>query len=329
MTYRYRLQGEDADWQNAGSRRQAFYTRLRPGKYTFEVSAREGQGSWVNLQAPLRIDVLPTFYQTYWFDSFVLLLLCLIIFAAYILRLRQVTGRIQLLSEERSRERTKIARELHDTLLQSIHGLMLRFHFAVAALPEDEPARQSLQVALSRADDVIVEGRRQVQDLREEVPDATDFTSVLAEVGQELEVQKAMRFEVKEEGKPQELNPVIRSELRKIAREALRNTLQHSGATSTVIALSYASLEFVMRLSDNGVGISPLILNQGKRHGHWGLVGMRERAAAIHGKMQVWSSSDEGTEIEVRIPANDAYCYPRFHIRLLHLLSHNRRNAKD
>jgi signal transduction histidine kinase len=198
---------------------------------------------------------------------------------------------------------------------------MLRFHFATEALPQDEPARQSLQFALSRADEVILEGRRRVQDLRDEVPDATDFAAQLAAVASELEIQKAMAFCVTENGEPKELSSDVRGELCKIAQEALANMLRHSGAKRADIVLTYADKEFTMRCCDNGAGLLPSILSDGKREGHWGLVGMRERASSIEGKLQLWSSPGSGTEIEIRIPDRRAYRFSRRPAKWLHSVS--------
>jgi signal transduction histidine kinase/ligand-binding sensor domain-containing protein len=328
IKYRYMMEGEDATWQKAGSRRQAFYSHLRPGTYRFRVFAGSEDDAMAELSVPLALTVTPTFYQTPWFAAICCLLVLTFLYLAYLLRMQYVTNRLKERLKERSRERIRIARELHDTLLQSIHGLMLRFHFATEALPPEEPARQALQVALSRADEVIVEGRRRVQDLREEAPDAADFAAKLAAVGLELEMQKAMGFQVTEDGDRQELNPVVQGELCKIAREALTNTLHHSRATRAEIALCYGGFEFVMRCSDNGVGLAPSILSRGKRDGHWGLVGIRERTSTIQGKLQLWSSSDEGTEIEIRIPGKVAYRFPGRRARLLRLLTQQGRDVE-
>jgi signal transduction histidine kinase/ligand-binding sensor domain-containing protein len=327
-SYRYIMEGEDVSWQKVGNRRQAFYSHLRPGTYRFRIVAGSEDDAMVELSAPLVLTVTPTFYQTPWFAAICGLLVLTILYFAYLLRMQFVTNRLKERLKERSSERIRIARELHDTLLQSVQGLMLRFHFATEALPPDEPARHALQVALSRADDVIVEGRRRVQDLREEVPDVADFAAILAAVGLELEMQKAMSFQVTEDGERQELNPVVQSELCKIAREALTNALRHSGATAAEIVLNYASLEFVMKCSDNGVGLSPSILSHGKRDGHWGLVGMRERTSAIKATMELWSSPDEGTEVEIRIPGKIAYRFPRRPTGLLRLLSQHQGSAE-
>ncbi|MGA2850432.1 MAG: triple tyrosine motif-containing protein [Terracidiphilus sp.] len=329
VRFRYRIQETDKDWHEAAAADPVSYRNLGPGSYHFIVEASDSSGSWSDKVATLDFTILPAYYQSWWFLGLCLLSGLFLIWTMVTIRLRQKGEEIAALARERTNERIRIARDLHDTLLQSVHGLMLRIHFATEALPDNEPARQELQAALARADDVIVEGRRRVEDLREEVPDATDFTAVLAELGQELEIQKEMSFQVTEEGERRELNPAARIELYKIAREALRNTLQHSGATGAVIALSYGSLEFIMKVSDNGVGISPSILNEGQRHGHWGLIGMRERTSTMKGKIEIWSSPSEGTEIELCIPAKVVYRFPGRGARLLRLLTYYRPDVED
>jgi len=327
IRYRYRLEGEDAGWQNAGSRRQAFYSHLRPGTYRFMVGAGSDDPAMAELATPLVLIVTPTFYQTPWFAAVCALTVLIVLYLLYMARMHYVTSQLRERLKERSSERIRIARELHDTLLQSIHGLMLRFHFATEALPSGEPARASLQLALSRADEVIVEGRRRVQDLREELPDAEDFAAMLAAVGLELEMQAAMSFQVTEDGERQELNPAVQGELCKIAREALTNTRRHSGATAAEIVLGYGGLEFVMRCGDNGAGLPVSVLSQGRRDGRWGLVGIRERTATLQGKMQLRNSPERGAEVEIRIPAKVAYRFPGRRARLLRLVAQLRRDA--
>jgi signal transduction histidine kinase/ligand-binding sensor domain-containing protein len=328
VIYKYMLVGEDTAWQDAGTRRQAFYRHLSPGKYTFRVAAASGDEVVTELTLPLVLTVTPAFYQTKWFIAICLLAALSLLYAAYLMRMQYVTNGLKERLKERSSERIRIARELHDTLLQSIHGLMLRFHFATEALPEDEPVRKSLQVALSRADEVILEGRRRVQDLREEVSDVVDFASQIASLATDLDIQRVMEFYVTENGEPMELDVGVRGELCKVAREALTNMLRHSGAKRAEIALTYDGDEFMMKCCDNGVGLAPAILSDGKRQGHWGLVGMRERISTIEGTLQLWSSPGCGTEIEIRIPGRKAYRYSSVPSKWFQRLSQLRRNAE-
>lgn len=328
VTYKYMLEGEESEWHEAGDRRQAFYTHLQPGSYRFRLRASNGKEKWVELATPLQLTITPAFYQTLWFRALCAIAVFALLYLIYLVRVQHITNRMRERMKERSGERLRIARELHDTLLQSIHGLVLRVHFAAEALPHDEPVRESLQLALSRADDVILEGRRRVQDLREEVPNLTNLATQIAIIAADLDVQTTMSFRIVEDGKRIELDPMIQRELCVIAREALTNTVRHAQAASAEISLMYASPYFQMKCCDTGVGLAPAILSKGDRTGHWGLVGMRERAIAIGGTLQLWSSQGAGTEIEIRVPARQAYRFPSTRMMWLQRLLQLRHQAE-
>jgi len=307
VSYRYMLQGQDKDWRDVGNRRQAFYNYLGPGKYSFRVQASTGQGRWIELAMPLRLIVTPAFYQTWWFYAFCAFPILGLLYLGYLWRIHRVTSRLRERLKERAEERVRIARELHDTLLQSVHGLMLRFHFATEQLESNEPARDSLRLALSRADEVLLEGRRRVQDLREEVPDATDLAGQIAKAAETMDLHAALSFNIVESGTRTVLAPRVQVEVCRIAKEALANSLHHSDATSATVVLTYGGSDFTLECSDDGKGLPASILSSGRLAGHWGLVGMRERAASVKGKLELWSSPGNGTKITVRIPSHTAY----------------------
>jgi len=327
VSYRYLLEGEDKDWHDAGSRRQAFYTDLGPGSYRFRVQSTNGKERWVELSRPLSLTITPAFYQTLWFYALCLVAVFALLYLIYLLRVQHILNRMRERMRERTGERLRIARELHDTLLQSIHGLVLRVHFAAESLPPDEPARASLQLALTRADEVILEGRRRVQDLREEVPEAANLAAQIASIAEELAVRKSMSFRIVEDGQCVELDPQIQRELCVIAREALTNTVRHAQAPGAEIFLVYANSYFLMRCCDTGVGLAPSVLARGNRAGHWGLVGIRERVLAIEGKIQFWSAPGAGTEIEIRLPGRRAYRVPHTRMMWLKRLMQLRQDA--
>jgi signal transduction histidine kinase/ligand-binding sensor domain-containing protein len=327
VTYQYKLEGEDGVWREVGNRRQAFYTNLRAGKYSFHVRASNGTALWQELSVPLAITITPAFYQTVWFYLLSALVVLTLLYLGYLLRVQYLTNLLKDRLKERSDERLRIARALHDTLLQSVHGLMLRFHFAAQTLSENTPARQSLEVALVRADAVYLEARGQVESLRDEVAEGGDLLSLIAKRAQELEIPERMAFQIIENGQRQVLNANAQGELYRIASEALTNTVLHADAPSAEIILTYGGSELLMKCCDSGVGLPPAVLAKGQRTGHWGLVGMRERAAAIEGKMQIWSSPGGGTEIEVRIPSRRAYLYPSKRLVWLQRLLQFRRTA--
>ena len=328
VKYRYMLEGEDKAWRSVGSRRQAFYSHLAPGRYRFKVAASSEGDSWTDLAAPFVLTVTPAFYQTAWFSIGCVLVALALLYVLYLLRVQAVTRRLKSRMRERSSERLRIARELHDTLLQSIHGLVLRVHFATEELPASEPARESLQQALSRADAVILEGRRRVQDLREEIPDAGDLAAQLTRIAEEIEIHKSMPFKIIEDGRHRDLDADVQRELCMIAREALTNTVRHSKAGSAEILLTYSETHLVMKCVDSGIGLEPAIFTRGNRAGHWGLVGIRERAVSIQSKVQIWSSPRAGTEIEIRVPARKAYRAPRSRLMWLQRLLQFRQDAE-
>ena len=306
VSYRYRLVGEDRDWQEVGTRRQAFYTRLSPGAYQFQVSARVGGGRWSDLAMPLHIRVEPAFYQTALVRTLAVLLLLGLLWAAYLVRVRQLTARMRLRHEERTEERLRIARELHDTLLQSIHGLMLRFHYAAEVIPASEPAHGHLSVALAHADEVISEGRRRVQNLRTEPPAPGNFAAELARLGTEMYAEGALAISVIAQGRPRPLLPSVQQELLLIVREALINILQHAHATQATVELIYGAVSLRLRCRDDGIGMNAEMASAG-RAGHWGLVGMQERARSIGAALEVSSAPGRGTEVYLRIPAFRSY----------------------
>jgi signal transduction histidine kinase/ligand-binding sensor domain-containing protein len=312
VRFRYKLEGMDSGWQNAGSRRQAFYNNLPPGQYQFVVSASNGDNLWNEAGDTLRFNIPPAFYQTYWFRSLSVILFLAGLFGIYQLRMRQLAHQYTLRLEERVSERTRIARELHDTLLQNFNGLLLRFQGAYNQLPSrPEEARKALGVALDRGAEAITAARDTVQKLRTPPSGANELSSAIAALSEELRVSQteglspAVEFEV--EGGERELNPMLRDEIYRITAEALRNAFRHAQAARIDVAIRHGDHEFRIAVKDNGKGIDPEVLKQGSRRGHWGLTGMRERAEAIGAELDVWSSNGNGTEVSLRVPAAIAY----------------------
>jgi signal transduction histidine kinase len=235
------------------------------------------------------------------------------IWVVYRFRLRQMTARVNLRYTERLAERTRIARELHDTLLQSFHGLMFRFQAARNMLPRrPEEAIQTLDGAIARAEQAIAEGRDAIQGLRSEPVAHNDLAQLLTAMGQELaSSQEANRdsaiFRVTVEGDRQTLSPILQDEVYRIARELLRNAFQHARARQIEAEVRYDARVFRLRVRDDGKGIDPGVLQQGERARHWGLPGIRERAKQIGARLDFWSEVGAGTEVELSIPASVAY----------------------
>jgi ligand-binding sensor domain-containing protein/signal transduction histidine kinase len=312
VRFRYKLDGRDTDWQEPGTRRQAFYNDLAPRKYLFHVIACNNDGVWNPTGSTLNFSVAPAYYQTLWFRLLCAGLAAIAIALLYRLRVRQIAAAIGVRFDERLAERTRIARELHDTLLQSFHGLMFRLQATRNMLPRrTEEAIQSLDGAIARAEEAIAEGRDAIQDLRSDSTKRSDTAQWLTVLGQELassqDVKEAPAFRVTIEGEPRALSPAFQDELYRIAREVLRNAFQHAHAHHIEAEVRYDDRSWRLRFRDDGIGIDPKVLEEGKRAGHWGLPGIRERAKRIGARLDLWSDAGAGTEIELTVPASIAY----------------------
>ena len=305
--FRYRLSGVDETWVDAGMRREAFYTNLGPGRYRFEVLAANESAVWSPAPAALDFEIAPTFVQTRTFIGLCALgaaaLLALLIQA----RVRQLTARARGRLEERLLERERIARELHDTLLQDTLGLVLKVRAAAARVARSEPARQMLDQALTSADRILTEGRDRIQDLRIQGDASKDLPHALARVGKELAEHASSSCRVTVEGSTRTLQPTVSEEAYRIGREALSNAFRHSNATAVEAPIIYGADEFRLRVRDDGRGIDVSTLEADSTPGHWGLTGMRERAELIRAQLSIWSRESAGTEIELRVPARLAY----------------------
>jgi signal transduction histidine kinase len=258
----------------------------------------------------LEFSVDPAFYQTNWFRALCVLLGLTMLWAAWQWRLRQLRQQFETTLDVRVSERTRIARELHDTLLQSFHGLLLRFQTVSQLLPERSvEAKEKLDCAIDQAADAIAEGRDAVQGLRDSAVQSNDLARAVNTLGEELAAgaggQGSAAFRVTIEGEPRELHPIVRDEIYRICAEALRNAFSHAQARSIDVELRYDDKQFELRVRDDGKGIDPAVLSG--REGHYGLPGMRERATGIAGNLAVWSKPGAGTEVELIIPGAKAY----------------------
>jgi signal transduction histidine kinase len=306
------LEGRDQDWRDAGGRRQAFYTNLPPGNYRFRVKACNNSGVWNEAGASWDFSIAPACHQTTWFRLACGAAFGTLLWWLYRLRLRRISMQFNMRLEERVGERTRIAEELHDTLLQSFQGLMLRFQTVVELLPARPlEAKQALEGALERADQAIREGRDAIHDLRSGTVGGTDLAQAVTTIVDELAAShanlKAARFSVVTEGRPRNLRLILRDEIYRIAREALWNAFSHARARQIEAEIAYSRSTLRLRVRDDGIGIHPAVLDQGGRAGHWGLTGMRERAKRIGGQLDVWSRPGAGTEVELSIPGSIAY----------------------
>jgi ligand-binding sensor domain-containing protein/signal transduction histidine kinase len=314
--YRYKLEGLERDWNEVGSdRRQATYTTLPAGKYTFRVQGATSGGAWSDPGVALSIEVLPPWWGTWWFRSACGIITLVSLWLAYYLRIRRIAWQFNVRLEERVGERTRIARELHDTLLQSFHGLMFRFQAARNMLPRcPEEAMQALDEALERTEQAVAEGRDAVRGLRASTVVTNELAQAVRALGNEMSREPASQnsahgcagFHVVVEGPPRDLHPILQDEIYAIAREAVRNAFRYAQARNIEADITYTESSFQLSIRDDGKGIDAGIVAEG-RAGHYGVRGMRERAKRIGGKLDVWSRNGAGTEIELSIPGSIAY----------------------
>ena len=305
--FRYKLEGSDREWQEVGTRREALYTNLRPGHYTFRVSAANNDGVWNNAGASIRFTIPPAFYQTRWFYTLCGLACVAILIALYGVRMRQVASQVRDRLEARLAERERIARELHDTLLQGTQGLIWRFQAAADRMAPGEPARRLMEESLDRADKLLEEGRDRVKDLRLAASDVADLAQALAAEGEQFAQLHSVAFRMSVEGTRRDLHPIVREEGFCIGREALSNAFRHAKARDIEAEVIYGETTLHVRIRDDGRGIDAAVLQAGGRAGHFGLVGMRERASKLGAHLEVWSTPGTGTEVELRVPADVAY----------------------
>jgi signal transduction histidine kinase len=307
VSYRYRLDGYETAWQNAGQRTEAIYTHLRPGSYRFEVMARNAYGVWTSPVASASFTILPRFYQQL---PFQILCGCLLLFALWLLvraQLQFEAAAIRERAEERADERISIARDLHDTLLQGIQGLLLTFHAAAERVPDDHESKHVLERALSTADKIIVEGRDRVKGLRSLDLVGEEFCAALKNLGEDLNASGAVNYSVSCQESQHTLTPHIASEVFLIAREAVMNAFRHGQASAIAVRVRYGRREFTLECHDDGHGFEPGDIEEQTTPGHWGIRGMTERAQRLRAKLEVQSAPGEGTIVTLTLKARRAY----------------------
>jgi signal transduction histidine kinase len=305
VVFRYMLDGFDNRWMEAAQRRQAFYTNLPPGSYRFRVIASNDDGVWNAAGASIGIEIPPVFYQTRWFAALCLVVVVFLSCTFYQLRVRQVARALSVRFDERLAERTRIARDLHDTLLQTIQGSKLVIDDALEA-PQDlvrmRRAVKQLSGWLQRA---IQEGRAALASLRASGTRTSDLVEDLRRVTEPDCAPEGMSISFSVIGEVRDLHPLVREEVCRVGEQAVRNALAHSRGRQLEVELRYAQ-DLAVRVSDDGVGIDSLVLQRGKE-GHFGLQGMRERASRIGGKLTVLSSPNFGTEVTIVVPGRLAF----------------------
>jgi signal transduction histidine kinase len=310
IRFRVKLEGRDPDWKDVGNERKAFYNDLPPRNYRFRVAASNNSGVWNEAGASFDFSIRPAYYQTTWFQASSAAAFFLMLWGLYRYRLHQIAQRFNTRMEARVDERTRIARELHDTLLQSFQALMIHFQAVDNLLPPGK-GKDALEKVLDRADRALVEGRNAIQNIRSSTTVTNELSNAVTALGEELagshdgETGPAT-FRVSVEGTPRDLRPILRDDIYRIAREALQNAFRHAQASQIEADITYGDSLLRLRVRDDGKGIDPKHLQAG-RDGHWGLPGMRERAQQIGAQFEMWSEVGAGTEVELRIPGSIVY----------------------
>ncbi len=310
VRFRYWLEGYDRGFNEPVADREAGYTNLGPRSYRFHVIASNPDGVWNKKEAVLSFEVDPAYWQTWWFQVALAILCMLAGVALYRLRLRQLAAHLNIRFEERLAERSRIAQELHDTLLQGFISASMQVHVAADRLPTDSPIKASLTRSLELMRQVIDEGRNAVRGLRSNQGGSLDledaFSQILNELTRGEQSGTAIAFRIISEGARRTLHPVLRDEVYRIGREALLNAFRHSKARSIEIELDYSAGSLRVLIRDDGCGIDSATLREG-REGHWGLSGMRERADRIGARLRLWSGAGAGTEVELQVPGHIAF----------------------
>jgi signal transduction histidine kinase len=310
VLFRYKLDGVDTGWQNVGTRRQAYYTKLGPGQYTFRVMACNNDGVWNEAGALMSLTLSPAWFQRTWFR--LLCVVCGVVMASllYRIRVRQIAAGINARFEERLAERNLVAQELHDTLLQGFLSASMQVHVAKDRLPEDSPVKPALTRSLELMGQVIEEGRMALRGIRSTAVVALDLEDAFAQIQQEFTPgstnEKPAEFRLIVEGRQKPLNPLLRDEIYRIGREALTNAFRHARASHVEIELQHGSRDFRLLVSDDGCGVDPHTLHAGQ-NGHRGLSGMRERAERMGARLHLFSSPSAGTEVYLSVPGFIAY----------------------
>jgi len=308
----YRLDSVDSEWLDAPSPTHAIYTNMPPGKHAFHIRACNREGIWDRTGAVYYITQQPYFYETGWFRLATIIVGLLSLWALYRLRLRQATARVATRLEGRLAERSRIARELHDTLLQSFQGVVFLFQGTANLLPAGE-AKQKFEGALDQAEQAIVGGRDAVHEMRSSEA-ASELSAAISAFAEEFAASQpgngSPTIHVRVEGTPRTLNTLLHDEAYRIAVEALRNAFQHAQAHQIEVEIIYGERQLLLRVRDDGKGVDPDVLGHG-RAGHFGLPGMHERAKLIGGSLEVRSKAGSGTEVELAIPSSIAYTKSR------------------
>ncbi len=306
IRFRYKLDGSDRGWSDIVASRQVVYSNLGPGSYRFHVVASNSEGLWNGPETSIPFVIEPAFWQTWWFRAACLAGFLLLLLALYRLRMYHLTKQWNVRFHDRLAERTRIAQELHDTLLQGVLSARLQLDVAEDQLAADSPAKPLLRRVLQLMGTVTEEGRNALRGLRAPESGSTSLENAFARMRKEFGLDERIDFRVIVDSESRPLRPMIRDEVYRIGREALLNAFVHAQAKSIEVEVEYASRHLRVLVRDDGRGIDPEVLHSG-REGHWGLPGMRERSESIGASLRLRSRMGAGTEVDLTVPGAVAF----------------------
>jgi ligand-binding sensor domain-containing protein/signal transduction histidine kinase len=306
IRFRYELDGSGQGWSDIFASNQVVISNLGPGSYTFRITASNSLGLWNGPETSVPFVIEPSSWQTWWFQIGCVLACCLIIIAFYRLRMSQMTRQLNVRFQDRLAERTRIAQDLHDTLLQGVLSASMQLDLAEDHIPADSPAKPVLRRVLQLMSYVTEEGRQALKGLRAANSDSVSLESAFSRLSTELFTDSPITYRVALQGNPRPLQPVVRDEVYRIGREAVTNAFIHAQPDTVLVEIEYGNSFFRLVVRDDGRGIDTRVLNEG-REGHWGLSGMRERSENIGAQLKLRSRIGSGTEVELMMPGKIAF----------------------
>ena len=305
VMYRYWLTNVDNTWQNNGPERDAMYTNLSPGEYEFHVVSRNNASDWSPDNAPIRLVILPAWYQRNWMKAGAVIALLLLGWAFFRSRVRQAELAVARAFDERLDERTRMARELHDTFLQTVQGSKMVADDALDPASDQVRMRHALERLSLWLGQAVTEGRAALHALRVSTTERNHIAEFLDRTAREQAEKKSISVALTVIGDARDMHPIVRDEVSRIAEEAIRNACLHSNASQLSIELRYAR-DLGLCIKDNGIGMDPELVGAGKA-GRYGIQGMKERSARIHARLSMTSTLNAGTQILLNVPGDVVY----------------------
>jgi signal transduction histidine kinase/ligand-binding sensor domain-containing protein len=307
VNFKYRLAGVDTEWQEAGTRRQAYYSNLPPGEHRFEVVAANEAGRWSEQKAVLRFRVAAAFYQTVWFRAVLVIPVALLLLLAIVMRTEQIKARIRQQIAARTFERERIARDLHDTLLQGVQSLLFRINTWAKNKSLPGELRGEIREVAEQARGMVIEGRDRIVLLRNGDKMDSDLMATLADLANARPATDIPSLEIVTRGESRSLNCEAHQQLVDIAREAVRNAIQHARCQRIQVTVDFRPRSVTLTVADDGCGIAPEVLEEGNSSEHFGILGMRERASHLAAGFSVGPNGRSGVKVSVQVPAEIAF----------------------